>query len=271
MDRGVPESVKELTQKLEFNNFSDLELLFAKMGDSIAALVIEPMNARYPLVGFLERIRELCTKHGVVLVFDETITGFRFDKGGAQRLFNVKPDLSTFGKGMANGYPISAIVGRREIMAEMETIFYSGTFGGELLSLAATSKVLDMHLDDEICPRLGEIGNQLSLGLEKIVSSFNLENFISLSGHSSWKFLNWHSAGQEDIQTLKTYFQQVCLENGLLVLGTHNVTTSFNDKIIKETLTKYHNVLAEFSETITNGNLEKKLKVPPMQPLFKVR
>ena len=78
----------------------------------------------------------------MVLVFDETITGFRFSEGGAQELFNVIPDISTFGKGIANGFPLSVISGKREIMMEMEEIFFSRTFGGELLSLAAAKSVL---------------------------------------------------------------------------------------------------------------------------------
>lgn len=79
------------------------------------------------------------------MIFDEVITGFRFSKGGAQELFNVTPDLSTFGKGIANGFPLSAVVGRREIMKEMENVFISGTFGGELLSLTAAKYVLQKH------------------------------------------------------------------------------------------------------------------------------
>ena len=83
----------------------------------------------------------------IILVFDETITGFRFSKGGAQQQFGVTPDLSTFGKGLANGYPLSAVVGKKEIMSEMKEIFFSGTFGGELLSLAAAKVVLKKHKD----------------------------------------------------------------------------------------------------------------------------
>ena len=90
----------------------------------VAAVIIEPMNDTYPQPGFLEEVQTLAKKAGAVLIFDEVITGFRFSKGGAQELFNVTPDLSTFGKGIANGFPLSAIVGRRDVMMEMEEVFF---------------------------------------------------------------------------------------------------------------------------------------------------
>lgn len=102
------------------------------------------MTNEFPENKFLEKTKKLCRKYGAVLIFDETITGFRFSKGGAQELFQVTPDLSTFGKGIANGYPLSVVCGSREIMREMENIFL-GNIWGELLSLAAANVVLGMH------------------------------------------------------------------------------------------------------------------------------
>jgi len=128
-NKGVPKPVSELTHSFKYNDAESLESILVNY--QVAAVILEPMNVSFPNEGFLLRVKELAKKHGAVLIFDETITGFRLSAGGAQELFNVNPDLSTFGKGMANGMPLSAIVGRSEIMKEMENVFFSGTFGGE--------------------------------------------------------------------------------------------------------------------------------------------
>ena len=125
---GVPKSVQDLSSKFIFNDPDSLERLFKTDPVGFAAVILEPTGACEPEDGFLERVRELCDQYGVVLVFDEIVTGFRVDMGGAQRKYGVTPDLATFGKAMANGMPISTIVGRREIMKLMDDIFFSGTF-----------------------------------------------------------------------------------------------------------------------------------------------
>ena len=109
-NKGIPKSVGDLTHKFEFNNISSLQEIFTKYPKEIAAVIMEPMNVEFPESGFLEGVKELATLYGAVLIFDETITGFRLAPGGAQELFGVTPDLSTFGKGMANGFPISAVL-----------------------------------------------------------------------------------------------------------------------------------------------------------------
>ena len=157
-NKGVPKSVSALTHKFEYNNIHSLEVLFDELGSNVAAVIMEPMNATYPNPNFLASVKKITHANGAILVFDETITGFRFSAGGAQELFGVTPDLSTFGKGMANGFPISAVTGRREIMMEMEEIFISGTFGGELLSLAAARHVLERFQNEDIALQLAENG-----------------------------------------------------------------------------------------------------------------
>jgi glutamate-1-semialdehyde 2,1-aminomutase len=111
-NKGVPDVVSSLTHKFEFNNLDSLSSLFSQLKSKVAAIILEPMNVAYPNQGYLEAVKELAHFKGALLIFDETITGFRFSTGGAQELFGVTPDISTFGKGMANGYPISAVVGR---------------------------------------------------------------------------------------------------------------------------------------------------------------
>jgi glutamate-1-semialdehyde 2,1-aminomutase len=269
--KGVPKSVSALTHKFEFNNIHSLEVLFDQLGSKVAAVIMEPMNSTYPNPGFLDSVKKITHANGAVLVFDETITGFRFAAGGAQELFGVTPDLSTFGKGMANGFPISAITGRRDIMMEMEEIFFSGTFGGELLSLAAARHVLERFLNEDIAQQLSDNGAQLAEGTSGLIQGLGLSDFLSLSGHPTWTFLNWKPTPSYSVDEIKTYFMQLVFERGLLVLGTHNTTLAHTPRIQNKILDVYSEVFGEVRKSISEGTLRKKLKVSPLEPLFKVR
>ena len=130
---GIPNTVKKFTHTIKLNDLKDLQNKFKK--NKFAAIIIEPISSEIPELKFLKKLRYLCTKHKTVLIFDEICTGFRVSLGGAQKIFNITPDISTFGKAMGNGMPISAIVGKAKIMKFFDEIFYSGTFGGETLSL----------------------------------------------------------------------------------------------------------------------------------------
>jgi glutamate-1-semialdehyde 2,1-aminomutase len=194
-DLGVPESTKSLTHTFKYNDISSLEQVFRQQENKIAAVILEPMNIHFPQDNFLQKVKNLCKKNGAVLIFDETITGFRLSLGGAQTLFGVIPDLATFGKGMANGYPISAVVGRRDIMTLMEDIFFSGTFAGETLSLAATQATLDFMIENNVVEHLTLMGEKLQSGLEKIIDAMQARNWLSLSGHPVWSFLTISDQG----------------------------------------------------------------------------
>jgi len=270
-DKGIPKSTGALTHKFNYNDIESLKKLEMKYENKVAAVIIEPMNVSWPEDSFLQDIRDFCTQKGIVLVFDETITGFRFANGGAQELFDVIPDLSTFGKGMANGMPISAIVGKAEIMDEMENIFFSGTFGGELLSLAATNEVLNRYSKENIPGKLQEAGHDIMMRLSSLIEELGLSNAVSLSGHPSWSFISWRDTAGVSADALKTYFAQLMYANGLLILGTHNITLAHNLKIRNSTLDIYRLVLSDIADSLAEGNLLQKLKVEPLSPLFKVR
>jgi len=270
-NKGVPKAVQELTHQFSFNDFNSLQNLFDNFPHKIAAVILEPMNSAYPEDGFLESVKNICNANGAILIFDETITGFRYSKGGAQELFGVIPDLATFGKGIANGFPISAVVGRRDLMMEMEHIFFSGTFGGELLSLAAAKSVLQRHLDGSVTNKLNSIGTDLNNRVADVISDTEMDGILSLSGHPTWKFLNWNEVNGFDVATLKTYFMQEMFERGILILATHNVTLAHSNRDINQIVKSYSEVLESMRKFINDGTLGNKLKVEPLKPLFKVR
>ena len=270
-DKGVPAATKSLTKSFKFNDTESLSELISESPQQFAAVIMEPMNVSFPEKHFLQEVRRLCDDNGIVLIFDETITGFRFASGGAQELFNVIPDLSTFGKGIANGFPLSAVVGKRQIMKEMEEIFFSGTFGGELLSLAAAKVVLEKHKKMNIAAILTEKGENLRKGVESMIVRNNLQNVLTLSGHPTWVFLNWTPTDQYSVDELKTFFMQEMFQRGVLILNAHNISLAFGRKELQIVLKAYSETLQNLSSAIKSRTLREKLLVEPLVPLFKVR
>ena len=270
-NKGVPESISSLTHKFEYNNIESLKVVLDSLNEQVAAVIMEPMNSTYPVPGFLEGVLALTHQAGALLIFDETITGFRYAKGGAQELFGITPDLSTFGKGLANGFPLSAVAGRRDVMMEMEEIFFSGTFGGELLSLAAAKIVLKRQLREDVCGELLSNGQDLSDQTELAIAQNGLKDVLKISGHPSWRFLNWTATENYSVDEIKTFFMQETFKRGLLVLSTHNITLSHTPKINNIIHINYHEVLRELNRVLISKTLINELHVVPLKPLFKVR
>jgi glutamate-1-semialdehyde 2,1-aminomutase len=270
-NKGVPNSVSALIHSFEYNNLDSLVKVFEERSNKIAAVIMEPMTSTFPNPGFLQSVKEITHKNDAILIFDETITGFRFSRGGAQEYFGINPDLTTLGKGIANGYPLSAITGKREIMMEMENIFFSGTFGGELLSLAAAKAVLELHSDSGVTEELSSIGSKISSGVTDSITTHKLSEAFQVLGHPTWNFLIWRDFQNIDANLLKTFFMQEMFSRGVLVLGTHNVSVALKQADINKILQSYNEVLSDMSDALRLGNLICRLKVKPLEPLFKIR
>ena len=268
-DLGVPKAVKELTHKFEYNNIESLEKIFQEQ--ELACVIMEPMNVEYPQDDFLEKVKELTHKYKALLIFDEMITGFRYAAGGAQELFNVAPDLATFGKGMANGYPLSAVVGSNKIMQKVEDIFFSGTFGGETLSLAAANTVLDKYKTQGITKYFNEIGSYLLENLNPLIDNEELNEIFWTSGHPSWSFLHIKGQLQYSDFEIKTFFLQEMFKRGILTLGSHNISFSHSKEDIDKLLDTYQVVLPMVKKHIEQQDLLENIHGDILQPLFKVR
>lgn len=268
---GVPQEVRELTHVFTYNEIFSLQKLFDTYPGEFAAVILEPMNAAYPKDNFLQKMQEMTALHGALLIFDETITGFRYALGGAQEFFGIVPDLATFGKGIANGYPLAALVGKTQYMDVIEDIFFSGTFGGETLSLAAAKAVLNKLRNQPVLETLRDRGQKILLGVAQIISMHNLEHVMNISGHPSWSFLQFKDCDSFTSWEIKTFFIQEVLQHGIYTLGTHNMSYAHSESDICNLLSCYEIIFNSMKTEIAKKTLRKALRCEPLAPLFKVR
>ena len=244
--------------------------MITSLEGQVAALIMEPMTAQWPAENYLQEVRRITQEHGIVLVFDEMLTGFRFAAGGAQEYFGVTPDLAAFGKALANGFPLSAIVGRADILDVMPKIFFSGTFGGETLSLAAAKVVLDRMATGVPIKQLASIGSTLLDKIEKQRAPES-KTFLSFSGHPAWVFQQWQIDDAELLAQAKTLLLQELLLRGVLVLNTHDVTTAFSNNDLDLVANAYAESLRIVGDGLASNDMLDRLHCEPIRPLFKVR
>ena len=209
------------TITIEYNSISSLERAIKRKRQ--LALLLGIMNSMIQTLVTLNKC-ETTKQNGIVLIFDEICTGIRLAEGGAQEYFKVVPDLSVFGKGIGNGYPISAVMGAERFMSLSSEVFYSETFGGEAISLAACKSVLEFVKNNAVVDNLRIKGERIVAGVNSIINDLDMGHILSLSGHPSWSFVNISGTKKFSQMVLKTYFLQESY--GVLILGSHNVNFS---------------------------------------------
>lgn len=270
-DLGVPEAVKALSETFIYNDADSLQILIEKDPENFAAVILEPIGNNPPEPGFLERIREICDQYGIVLIFDEIICGFRVALGGASEAYGVLPDLACFGKSMANGFPISAVVGRREIMRGMEEIFFSGTFSGETASLAAAAATIDKLERHNIPTRLTNRGAVLRSALNKTFSKHGFGNIMQIGGND-WRPQLEVKGSPIDPLLLNTIFRQELISSGVLFGASINLCLAHDhDEITSEMLTAVDRALSKLRRAVDSPEPSKALRGEPLHPVFQIR
>jgi glutamate-1-semialdehyde 2,1-aminomutase len=185
MSLGIPEGIGDYVLNLPFNDFEILEETLEKQGEQIAAIFVEPIlgNAAgiLPKPGFLEKIRELCDKYGIVLVFDEVKTGFRIANGGAQEYFGIRADLVTFAKSLGNGFPIAAIGGREEVMMTIQPgkMAHGGTYSGNVVGVAAADATLEILENEPVIETINARGTALMEGIDEILTEQGIPHVVT--------------------------------------------------------------------------------------------
>jgi len=268
-NKGVPEAVRRLTVPFEYNNLESLERVFAEHPGQVAGVILEPIGVVEPGPNFLQQVRELATREGALLIFDEIITGFRLALGGAQEYFGVTPDLACFGKGMANGFPIAAIVGRREVMQIFDEVFFSFTFGGETLSLAAAFATITEMRSKDIVSYLWEQGKKLQDGYGVLAKQFGLERYTVCIGLPPRTVIAFRDKMGEESLLLKSLFQQECLKRGVLFSGGQNLSYSHSDADVEYTLRVYRTAMEVLADALEAEDVERRLEGDPVEPVFR--
>lgn len=267
---GVPEATRALSSTFRFNDLDSLHALFKAHPGEYAAVILEPVAFDEPAPGYHGELKELAHKNGALLVFDEVVTGFRFAPGSAQQLYGVAPDLTALGKGLANGFPLSAVTGRADVMRLMEEVFFSFTMGGETLSLAAAAAVLDKVRRESTLDCLKATGQRLLDGTRARIASAGVSGFLEIKGHPSWTLFVFRDTDKATSFELKTLFIQECCRRGVLNIGLHFIGHAHQTKEIDATLAVYDEVFPILAEAARKG-ARPLLDCEPLVPLFKVR
>src|SRR5262249_4353969 len=189
--------------------------------------------------GYLEELKGLAHRHGALVIFDEIITGFRWSIGGAQARYGVTPDLACFGKAMGNGMPISAVVGRAQVMRLMNDIFFSGTFGGEALSLAAAIATIDKIERGNVIDYLWSTGGILAREVRARIAAADLSDTISLVGVDAWSILSIKDHKHASKEAIKTLLLRELIAAGVLINASHNISYAHGPAEIARVLKAY--------------------------------
>lgn len=270
-NKGVPPAVRELTQKVPYNDLDAIEQASAAVDGDVACIILEPMSATEPAPGYLEGLRDFATKSGAVLVFDETITGFRFALGGAQEYFGVTPDLCVLGKGMANGLPLSAIAGRGDLMREFNEVFFSGTFGGEALSLAAARAVIDKFRREPVIDSLWRKGAFLKREFGRILDTNGMGEAITLAGKDPWLVPVYNAAGNASMEEVKTFMVKSMTESGVLFGGSLNICYAHSNEDLQHVVDGFGKAVAGLRDEVRKPGLANRLNCELIRPVFSVR
>jgi glutamate-1-semialdehyde 2,1-aminomutase len=274
MSAGIPKVVQELTLRFSYNDVDSLQVLFEQHPGQIACVFLEAATSVEPQPDFLQSIQALCRKHRAVFILDEMITGFRWNVGGAQKEYGVVPDLSTFGKGIGNGFSVSALAGKRELMElgglmhDRERVFLlSTTHGAENHSLAAAIATMQIYRRDNVIDFLYRQGERLRAGVTSIVQLFGLQDHFKLLGRPSNMIFATYDQSKQPSQPFRTLFLQEMIKHGLI---TPSLVVSFShtDEDIDRTINAIGESLYIYRCALQDG-IDRYLVGRPVKPVFR--
>ncbi|MFJ9736975.1 glutamate-1-semialdehyde 2,1-aminomutase [Streptomyces sp. NPDC101166] len=275
MSAGVPAATTELTVSFPYGDLAAARDLLARYPGEVACLILEPATHTEPPPGYLEGLRELADRHGCVLVFDEMITGFRWSEAGAQGLYGVVPDLSTFGKALGNGFAVSALAGRRELMERGglrhcgERVFLlSTTHGAETHSLAAAMAVQATYVEEGVTARLHALGERLAAGVREAAAAMGVGDHLVLRGRASNLVFATLDENLRPSQRYRTLFLRRLLAGGVLA-PSFVVSAALDDADIAHTVEVVAEACAVYRKALDADDPTPWLGGRPVKPVFR--
>ena len=277
MSAGIPAQTTELTVSFPYGDLPATEELLTRYGDEIACVILEPATHTEPAPGYLAGLRELADRHGCVLVFDEMITGFRWSEAGAQGLYGVVPDLSTFGKALGNGFAVSALAGRRDLM-EQGGLRHSGdrvfllstTHGAETHALAAAMAVQTTYAREGVTTRLHTLGAKLAAGVREAAAGMGVADHVVVRGRdSNLVYATLDERGRPS-QEYRTLFLRQLLAGGVLA-PSFVVSAALDDADIDHTVEAVAGACAVYRKALDAGDPTPWLGGRPVKPVFRSR
>lgn len=274
MNAGIPAAIQQLTVKFRYNDLDSIRQLFSQYPGQIAAVMLEAERDREPAEGFLPGLKELCAREGAVFILDEMITGFRWDNGGAQRFHRITPDLSAFGKAIGNGFSVSALVGRRDIMERGglrhngERVFLlSTTHGAESHSLAAARETMRIYRDEPVVETLWRQGSLLAKGINQKVAELGLNDHFKVRGRPCCLAYATLDQRKEPSQPFRTLFLQETMRRGL-IMPSLVISYSHSDEDIQRTVDGIGAALKIYRQALEEG-IDRYLEGRPVKPVFR--
>ncbi len=274
MNSGIPKVIQNFATKFHFNDLESIENIFTEYPNQIACVILEPEKYEPPKDDFLNKAKEICHKNGALFILDEMITGFRWHNGGAQKIYNVDPDLSTFGKAMGNGFSISALAGKKEFMKlgglqhNKERVFLlSTTHGAETHAMAAAIATIKFYQENDVVGRLEQQGRKLKEGVNKASKSLGIEDNISIIGPDCCSVYTTRDQQGNPSQPFRTLFIQEQMKRGLL-MPSSIVSYSHTDRDIVETIEKLYDAMVVYKKGLDEG-IEKYLTGKPVAPVWR--
>ena len=259
MSAGIPQATRALTVSFDYNDVGSLQALFEQYPGQIAAVILEAETTQPPGPGFFAGVRELCDRHAALLILDEIITGFRWHERGAQFVYSIEPDLCTFGKGIANGFPLSALAGRREVMRlggtinDVDRVFLlSQTASAQPWALAAMLAVIDTYQREKIADQLHDIGGELRAGIEQVVAVAGLEAHFQLVGRPCNLVYSARDAQGHPSQDFRTLVLQEFLDRGILAPSLV-VSAAHDQAAISHTIDAVAGMLTVYRQALEHG------------------
>ena len=285
LNSGIPKFNDQLAHSFSYNDLSSLEKIFSKNKNKIACVIMEPITVNGPMSkpsgstkwkdynkknNFLTDVKNLCKKNGALLVFDEVVTGFRYDIGGAQKMFDVIPDLSCWAKAMSNGIPLSAITGKREYIKYLEKTFFSFTYGGDCIGLAAAKATINKIEKKNVIDHLYKVGGRLKKGMNDLAKIYSLEDMIACAGYPCRSVMTIKKIGKYKKPLItKSLIQQELMFRGVLWSQYHSICYAHKEKHIDYSLNVFEDAFKKLNKIIKNNkNIENSLLGKPCETVF---